>query len=66
MPTVIRRFSRTCPVCSLALTVVHTDEGVTFEYDMTEWVRLCRHPDAGSPLACPAARPIVNDRLGGT
>jgi hypothetical protein len=65
MPT-IRRESRSCPVCSLPLTVIHTDNGVTFEYDMAEWVRLCRHADAGSPVACPGARPVVDSRPDGS
>ena len=66
MPTVIRREARTCPICSLPITVVLTDEGLTFEYDVGEWTRLCRHRDAGSPLTCPAAQPIVRAPLGTT
>ncbi len=64
MPTVIRREARVCPVCSLPITVVLTDEGLTFEYDVAAWTRLCRHPDAGSPLACPAMQSVVRDPLG--
>jgi hypothetical protein len=66
MPTTIRREPHTCPICSLPLTVVHTHEGHTFEYDMAEWGRLCHHPDAGSPLACPAVQPAVKGWLNGS
>ena len=66
MPTVIRRESHACPVCSLRLTIIHTDEGATFEYDIAKWSRLCHHPDAGGPLTCPGLQPIVKAWLGGT
>ena len=59
MPTILRREARACPICSLPLTVVHTSEGKTVEYDIAEWTRLCRHPDGGSPLMCPALGPQV-------
>jgi len=65
MPTVDRRESRSCARCSLPLTVVHTSEGTTVEYDIAEWARLCHHPDAGSPLACPNLRPVIEDELDG-
>lgn len=58
MPAVVRRELQTCPLCSLALALVSDDSGLTCEYDMTEWARVCRHPDSGSPLACPATRTI--------
>jgi hypothetical protein len=61
MPTV-RRELRACPLCLLSLSVVSDDRGVTYEYDMTEWARLCRHPDSGSPVACPAMQTIVKSR----
>ena len=64
MPTVIRRQPYACPKCSLSLTVVHTDEGVSIEYEVTEWARLCHHPSCGSPLACPALESDVRDWLG--
>ena len=65
MPKVIRRQSHTCPKCALALTVLQTEGGITFEYDVAEWARLCQHPDAGSPLACPQMRPVVKNWVGG-
>jgi hypothetical protein len=58
----VRRELRACPLCSLSLSVVSDDRGVTYEYDMTEWARLCRHPDSGSPVACPAMQAIVTGR----
>lgn len=61
MPSV-RRELRACPLCSLSLSVVSDDRGVTYEYDMAEWARLCRHPDSGSPVACPAMQTIVKGR----
>lgn len=63
MATATRREARVCPVCSLPLTVVDTGEGKTIEYDINEWVRLCQHPDAGSPLACPSLQPLVRSWL---
>jgi hypothetical protein len=64
MPSVIRRESRTCPKCALQLTVVHTTEGTSVEYDIAEWGRLCHHPDAGSPLACPELQTDLRSWLG--
>lgn len=63
MPTVVRREPRACPVCSLSLTLVTADDGITFEYDVADWARHCRHPDCGTPLACPALRPTVKGRI---
>jgi hypothetical protein len=63
MPTIVWREPVTCPVCQLQLTVVHTDEGATVEYDVTEWTRLCRRPDGGSPLVCPSLRALVGPWL---
>jgi hypothetical protein len=65
MPNTIRRESHTCPKCALPLVVLHTDGDTTFEYDVAEWSRLCRHPDTGSPLACPGMRPAVKTWVGG-
>ncbi len=65
MPTTIRREARACPVCSLPLTVVHTSEGKTVEYDIAEWARLCRHPHVGSPLLCPDLQPVAKSWLDG-
>lgn len=61
MPNVIRRDTRRCPRCTLVITIMVTDEGTSFEYDITDWVRVCRHPDSGSPLACPSMRPLLQD-----
>jgi hypothetical protein len=66
MPTVNRRESRTCARCSLPLTAVHTSEGKTIEYDIAAWARLCHHPDAGSPLACPSLQPVIKAWLNGS
>jgi hypothetical protein len=63
MATATRREVRVCPVCSLPLTVVDTGEGKTIEYDINEWARLCHHPDAGSPLACPSLQPLAKSWL---
>jgi hypothetical protein len=64
MPTVDRRQSRTCPKCSLPITVVSTGEGKTLEYDIAEWQRLCHYPDAGSPLVCPSLKSEVRAWVG--
>lgn len=64
MPTTIRREARACPVCSLPITVLHTSDGKTIEYDITEWARLCRHPGAGSPLTCPGLEAQVRRWIG--
>ena len=63
MPTIARRESRACPICQLRLTVLHTNEGATVEYDVAEWTRLCRHPDSDSPLVCPSLQPLVEKWL---
>jgi hypothetical protein len=63
MATIIRREARTCPVCGLPLTVLHTSDGATIEYDVAEWTRLCRHPGSDSPLVCPSLEPLVKDWL---
>ena len=64
MTTIIRRESRVCPVCQLPLTVLHTSDGATIEYDVAEWTRLCRHPGSDSPLVCPGLEALVKDWLG--
>jgi hypothetical protein len=64
MPTTLRRESRACPICALPLTVVHTSDGATIEYDVAEWTRLCRHPASDSPLVCPGLAPLVKGWLG--
>ena len=66
MPITLRREPRACPICSLRLTVVHTSEGKTIEYDIAEWTRLCRHPQASSPLVCPDLQPVAKGWLNGT
>ncbi len=63
MPTAPRRVPHACPRCSLQLTVVRTDEGATVEYDVSEWAKVCKHPDAGSPLACPSVRQLLKGWL---
>jgi hypothetical protein len=64
MPTIIRRESGACPICQLPLTVLHTNDGATVEYDVAEWTRLCHHPDSGSPLVCPGLQPLMKTWLG--
>ena len=64
MPTIARRVSRACPICHLPLTVLHTNDGATIEYDVDEWARLCRHPDSDSPLVCPGLQSLVEKWLG--
>lgn len=63
MASTTRRETRVCPVCSLPLVRVDTGQDKSIEYDINEWARLCRHPDAGSPLACPSAQPVVQGWL---
>ncbi len=63
MPTIIRRESRACPICQLVLTILHTSEGVTVEYDVAEWERVCHHPDSDSPLTCPGSQDLVKNWL---
>jgi hypothetical protein len=59
MATATRREAHVCPDCSLTLVVVHTADGKTIEYDISEWARLCRHPEGGSPLACPSLQQVA-------
>jgi hypothetical protein len=59
----VRRELRACPLCLLTLALVSDDRGLTCEYDVTEWARVCRHPDTGSPVACPATRSIREEIL---
>jgi hypothetical protein len=64
MPTTTRREAQACPICGLHVTITHSPQGKTVEYDMAEWARLCRHPNTGSPLACPGLQPAVKTWLG--
>lgn len=66
MPNVTRRVLHACPKCSLSVTVVTTDEGTSFEYDIAEWARVCGHPNSGTPLACPTVQPLLKAWLGNT
>jgi len=64
MPTAPCRVSHTCPKCSLTITLVTTDKGTSFEYDVADWSRICTHWNSGSPLACPSVRPLLKGWLG--
>ncbi len=65
MPNAIGRRQVECPVCGLVVVIVANDEAPTIEYDMTEWGRLCRHADRGSPLVCPHLEPLIKARRSG-
>jgi len=47
------------------VTVLHTSDGTTVEYDVSEWTRFCRHPGSGSPVVCPDLQRPMNAWLGG-
>jgi hypothetical protein len=64
MPTTLRRDWQACPTCNLALTILHTSDGSSVEYDLGDWARLCRHRHKGSPLVCPNVEPLMKDWLG--
>jgi len=64
MATATRRVLRACPKCALTITVVTTDKGIAFEYDIAEWARICSHPGVGSSLVCPSVLPMLKTWLG--
>jgi hypothetical protein len=47
-------------------TIVRTDTGPTFEYDVAKWGSRCHHPDSGGPLTCPGLQEVVKAWLCGS
>jgi hypothetical protein len=61
VPNDDRRVLTFCPGCQLRLTILREDDGARYQYDIAEWLRLCRHPTCDSPLRCPNMQPLVKN-----
>ena len=46
----------TCPHCGLVLTIRPAKIGTHLTFAVTDWKRLCRYPNLGSPVLCFAER----------